>query len=171
MALVACLLLAVSASSATTGNTAATPQQQETSLQANASKALGPANMRMAFLTDCTPYSAWQSVAMAFAFKQHHQPAGAEITRIMCCTEEEKRALTPTLQDVLPTHIAKSFTWSEDLKDWYQVCSIFRPGQQAALLPSLFKQGKSHALLTCFAPCAGLQQARCSVRLARSSHA
>lgn len=141
-AMVACLLLAVSASSATTGDTAATPQQQETSLQANASKALGPANMRMAFLTDCTPYSAWQSVAMAFAFKQHHQPAGAEITRIMCCTEEEKRALTPTLQDVLPTHIAKSFTWNEDLKDWYQVHSISRPSQQAALLPSLFEQGK-----------------------------
>lgn len=122
MALVACLVLAVSTSRGTAQNTTtAAKQQQDTSLQANASKMLGPANMRMAFLTDCTPYSAWQSVAMAFAFKQHHQPAGAEITRIMCCTPEEKQALMPTLRDVLPTHVAKSFTWNEELKDYYQV--------------------------------------------------
>lgn len=45
-------------------------------------------HVHILFLTDCTMYSDWQSVAMVFSFSRSHQ-AGA-VTRVMCCTDEEK---------------------------------------------------------------------------------
>lgn len=81
-------------------------------------------SLRIAFLTDCTPYSAWQSVGMAFAFKQTQQPGA--ITRVMCCTDEERAQIDSVLLNVLPTHVAKSYTWNERLKDYYQAYN--KPG-------------------------------------------
>ena len=49
-------------------------------------KSLTP--VRVAFLTDCTMYSNWMSLGMIYSFKMSGQPG--KVTRVMCCTEEEK---------------------------------------------------------------------------------
>ena len=41
------------------------------------------------YVTDCTSYSDWQSVAFAFSFRNSGQKGHA--TRVMCCTDEEKQ--------------------------------------------------------------------------------
>lgn len=41
------------------------------------------------YVTDCTKYSDWQSVGFSFSFRNSGQKGHA--TRVMCCTEEEKK--------------------------------------------------------------------------------
>ena len=51
-----------------------------------ASSSLKP--VHVAFLTDCTMYSNWMSLTNTFSFKMSGQPG--KVTRVMCCTPEEK---------------------------------------------------------------------------------
>lgn len=81
-------------------------------------------DVHIAFLTDCTKYSDWQTVAMAFSYKQTRQPGRA--TRIMCCTEEERKRYNHQLLNLMHTHVAKSFTYDEKTNDHY--AAFNKPG-------------------------------------------
>lgn len=81
-------------------------------------------DVHIAFLTDCTMYSDWQTVGMAFSYKQTRQPGA--VTRIMCCTDEEKARYNKELLNLMPTHIAKSFEYDEKTKDHY--AAFNKPG-------------------------------------------
>lgn len=64
--------------------------------------------VHVAFLTDCTMYSNWQSIGMIWSFKMSGQPG--TVSRVMCCSEEEKKTYDPTLLKEVETWVAPSFT-------------------------------------------------------------
>lgn len=64
--------------------------------------------VHVAFLTDCSKYSNWQSLAMIFSWKMSGQPG--KLTRVMCCSEEDVKKYPPSLLDEVETHIAPSYT-------------------------------------------------------------
>lgn len=77
----------------------------------------GNDDVHIAFLTDCTLYSDWQTVGMAFSYRESKQ-VGA-ITRVMCCTDDERKRYHTQLLEIMPTHIAPSFAYNERTKDHY----------------------------------------------------
>lgn len=64
--------------------------------------------VRILFLTDCSTYSDWQSIALAYSYmySNHKGP----ITRVMCCSEEDRKAYSKEMLDFVETHIAPSYT-------------------------------------------------------------
>jgi peptidyl serine alpha-galactosyltransferase len=64
--------------------------------------------VRVLFLTDCTIYSDWQTIGMVFSYmySRHDGP----ITRVMCCTEEERKKYNSEMLNMVETHIAPSYT-------------------------------------------------------------
>lgn len=65
-------------------------------------------NVRVLFLTDCTLYSNWQSLGMSWSFRTSGQPG--KVTKVMCCTPEEKAKYNQDLLKETDTHIAPSYT-------------------------------------------------------------
>ncbi|GAB4816143.1 hypothetical protein N2152v2_003189 [Parachlorella kessleri] len=60
------------------------------------------------FATECTKYFTWQTLGMMYSHKKSGQPG--KITRLMSCTKEELDALSEKDKNIVPTHIAPSFT-------------------------------------------------------------
>lgn len=78
------------------------------------------ANVHTVFLTDCTPYSDWQTAVMVFGWRESGQPGA--LTRVMCCTPEEEaayRELRGALLRIVDTHIAPSFARNPRTGDAY----------------------------------------------------
>ncbi|GFR43751.1 hypothetical protein Agub_g4863 [Astrephomene gubernaculifera] len=75
--------------------------------------------VHIAYLTDCTMYSDWQTVAMVFSYKRSRQPLDSTLTRIMCCTEEERKRYNEQLLSIVETHVAHSFARNERTNDYY----------------------------------------------------
>ncbi len=71
---------------------------------AGATRHLTP--VHVVFLTDCTPYSNWQSVGDTFSFKMSGQPG--TVSRVMCCTPKEKASYDKALQSEVETWVAPS---------------------------------------------------------------
>lgn len=67
--------------------------------------------------TECTPYFSWQTLGMFFSHKRSGQPG--PITRIMCCTPEEYEKLPDSDRNLVPTHVAPSYTHHPRLGDVY----------------------------------------------------
>ncbi|GBF90906.1 hypothetical protein Rsub_03761 [Raphidocelis subcapitata] len=67
-----------------------------------------PGAVHTVFLTDCSPYSDWQALAMAFGWRDSGQ--SGRLTRVMCCTEEERAAYPGDKLSLVPTHVAPSFS-------------------------------------------------------------
>jgi hypothetical protein len=63
-----------------------------------------PDDVRVLFLTDCRPYSHWQAIGMTYSFKKSGQPG--KVTRVACCTPEEKEHYSKEMLDYVETHIA-----------------------------------------------------------------
>lgn len=61
---------------------------------------------------------------MAFSFKNSGQKG--HITRVMCCTDEEKAKYNPDNLKVMPTHIAPSFAHNKKTDDYY--AAFNKPG-------------------------------------------
>lgn len=80
-------------------------------------KADGRPNVHVAFLTDCTPYSDWQTITMAWSFKQSGQPG--PVTRVMCCTEDEYKKYNKDVLNYVQTHVAPSYTVHPETGDAY----------------------------------------------------
>jgi peptidyl serine alpha-galactosyltransferase len=76
----------------------------------------GPA-VRVLFLTDCSPYSDWQSIAMVYSYMYsgHNGP----ITRVMCCSEEDRKTYSPEMLGLVETHIAASYVFIPRTGDAY----------------------------------------------------
>jgi hypothetical protein len=66
------------------------------------------ANVHTVFLTDCTAYSDWQTLVMVFGWRESGQPG--PLTRVMCCTPEERAAYNKDMLALVPTHVAPSFS-------------------------------------------------------------
>jgi hypothetical protein len=67
---------------------------------------------------DCTWYSDWQALGDVYSFKKSGQPG--KVTRVMCCTPEEKEkylAERKEMLELMDTHIAPSFTVHPRTKD------------------------------------------------------
>ncbi|EFJ40854.1 hypothetical protein VOLCADRAFT_121680 [Volvox carteri f. nagariensis] len=75
--------------------------------------------VHIAYLTDCTMYSDWQTVGMVFSYKRSRQPLDSQLTRIMCCTDEERKRYNEQLLSIVQTHVAPSFAHNEKTDDWY----------------------------------------------------
>ncbi|MEW5312642.1 MAG: hypothetical protein WDW38_004261 [Sanguina aurantia] len=73
--------------------------------------------VRVAFLTDCTMYSNWQSLGVQFSFKMSGQPGS--VMRVACCTDAEKLSYEPALLASVPTHIAPSMAINPHNNDHY----------------------------------------------------
>ncbi len=76
------------------------------------------------YLTDCTLYSNWMSVGMAFSFKNSGQKG--KITRVMCCTDEEKASYPKDMLTIMDTHVAPSFAFDKKTNDHY--AAFNKPG-------------------------------------------
>ncbi|KAG2499027.1 hypothetical protein HYH03_003212 [Edaphochlamys debaryana] len=74
---------------------------------------------RIVFLTDCTPYSDWQSVVMVFSYNRTRQPADGSLSKVMCCSEKDFKRYPKAILDLVPTHVAPSFTYNNKTNDWY----------------------------------------------------
>jgi hypothetical protein len=82
--------------------------------------AAASSDVRVLFLTDCTFYSDWQALGDVYSFKKSGQPG--KVTRVMCCTPEEKAKYLKErkeMLDLMDTHIAPSFTVHPRTKDIY----------------------------------------------------
>ena len=64
--------------------------------------------VRVAFLTDCTMYSDWQSLGMMFSFKMSGQVG--KVTKVMCCGEEKRLKYNKELLSAVETHMAPMMT-------------------------------------------------------------
>lgn len=73
--------------------------------------------VHVVFLTDCTMYSNWQSLGMIWSFRMSGQPGS--VSRVMCCTPEEKAKYDAALQHEVDTWVAPSFTIHPVTKDHY----------------------------------------------------
>lgn len=73
--------------------------------------------VHVAFLTDCQPYSNWQSVGMMWSFKMSGQPGS--VTRVMCCSEEKRKTYNPHLLKAVDTWIAPEMTFNPHNQDSY----------------------------------------------------
>ncbi|KAL4443932.1 hypothetical protein ABPG75_011669 [Micractinium tetrahymenae] len=80
-------------------------------------RALGDASIHTVITTECSPYFSWQTLGMFYSHKRAGQPG--PITRIMCCTPEEYERLPEADRDLVPTHVAPSFTHHPRLGDVY----------------------------------------------------
>lgn len=65
-------------------------------------------NVHTIYLTDCSPYQAWQNIVSVFGWQQSKQPG--PITRIMACTPEEEKKYNSQLMDIATTYISPSMT-------------------------------------------------------------
>lgn len=74
-------------------------------------------SVHVAFLTDCTMYSDWMTVGMAYSYNRSGQPG--KITRVMCCSEDEKKKYPKEMLEIMNTHIAPSFTIHPRTGDHY----------------------------------------------------
>ncbi|GFH16828.1 predicted protein, partial [Haematococcus lacustris] len=61
--------------------------------------------------------SDWQTVGMAFSAKITAQPGA--ITRVMCCTDEQRKRYNQQLLDLMATHVAPSFAINPRTGDNY----------------------------------------------------
>jgi hypothetical protein len=76
-----------------------------------------PSPVHTVFLTDCTAYSDWQTLAMVYGWRESGQPG--PLTRVMCCTPEERAAYRPDMLGLVPTHVAPSFATNPATGDEY----------------------------------------------------
>jgi len=74
-------------------------------------------NIHTVFLTDCTAYADWQSIAMAFSWRQAEQPG--PLTRVMSCTDQEAKQHPKQLLADITTHIAPSLSKHPRTGDHY----------------------------------------------------
>lgn len=86
--------------------------------------------VHVALLTDCSLYSDWQTVAAVWSFKHSGQPGN--ITRVMCCSPEEKRSYSRAMLREVYTHEAPSFKVNPVTKDYYHAYN--KPGMRATRL-------------------------------------
>ncbi|KAG2453606.1 hypothetical protein HYH02_001824 [Chlamydomonas schloesseri] len=56
---------------------------------------------------------------MVFSYKRSRQPHESQITRIMCCTDEERKRYNEQLLSIVQTHVAPSFAKNEKTGDFY----------------------------------------------------
>ncbi|KXZ52846.1 hypothetical protein GPECTOR_8g229 [Gonium pectorale] len=56
---------------------------------------------------------------MVFSYKRSRQPEESSLTRIMCCTDEERKRYNEQLLSIVQTHVAPSFARNEKTGDWY----------------------------------------------------
>lgn len=82
--------------------------------------------VHIAFLTDCSKYSDWQSVGMVFSYKRSRQVGS--ITRVACCTDEERAEYNRELQSIVETHMAPSFAKIKQLKTGDYYAAYNKPG-------------------------------------------
>jgi hypothetical protein len=73
--------------------------------------------VHVAFLTDCTYYSDWQSVGMIFSFRMSGQPGS--VGRVMCCSDVERKNYDATLLKEVDTWVAPSFAVHPRTGDHY----------------------------------------------------
>lgn len=66
------------------------------------------ATVHTVITTECSPYFSWQTLGMFYSHRKSGQPG--PITRIMCCTPEEYDRLPAADRDLVPTHVAPSYT-------------------------------------------------------------
>ena len=90
---------------------------QLSSSSTSGSSAAAAAAVHTVFLTDCTPYSDWQTLALVFAWRASGQRG--RLTRVMCCAPEERRAYGGEALDLVTTHVAPSFTVHPKTGDHY----------------------------------------------------
>ena len=64
------------------------------------------------------------SVGMAFSFKNSGQKG--KITRVMCCTDEEKASYPQDMLTIMDTHVAPSFAFDKKTNDHY--AAFNKPG-------------------------------------------
>lgn len=76
-----------------------------------------PTPVRVLFLTDCTMYSNWQALGMQFSFKMSGQPG--LVTRVSCCTDEERKTYDEGLKKSVETWIAPSMAINPHNQDHY----------------------------------------------------
>lgn len=73
--------------------------------------------VHVVFLTDCTMYSNWQSLGMIWSWRMSGQPG--TVSRVMCCTPEEKANYDSSLQSEVETWTAPSYTIHPKTGDHY----------------------------------------------------
>ncbi len=61
---------------------------------------------------------------MEFSFRNSGQKG--HMTRVMCCTDEQKAAYNHEMLNMMPTHISPSFAYNEKTKDHY--AAFNKPG-------------------------------------------
>lgn len=69
-------------------------------------------------------FADWQTVGMAYSYQQSKQPGA--ITRVMCCTENERKRYDHELLNLMPTHVAPSFAHNPKTNDDY--AAFNKPG-------------------------------------------
>ncbi|KIZ01491.1 hypothetical protein MNEG_6466 [Monoraphidium neglectum] len=74
-------------------------------------------NVHTVFLTDCTAYADWQTLTLAYSWRQSGQPG--PLTRIMSCTDEEAKAHKPDTLESVTTHTAPSYATAVRTGDHY----------------------------------------------------
>jgi hypothetical protein len=84
----------------------------------------GPMPIHTVFLTDCTAYSDWQTLVMVFGWRASGQPG--PLTRVMCCTPEERAAYRNDMLGLVPTHVAPSF--ASDPRSGDEYAAYNKPG-------------------------------------------
>lgn len=103
--------------------------------------------------TECSPYFSWQTLGMFYSHRKSGQPG--PITRIMCCTPEEYERLPAADRDLVPTHVAPSYTHHPRNGDTYSVRSAAHGCLRVAAVSSA--AGKP----TCLGCCGGVAGCPC----------
>mmetsp|Transcript_7473 Transcript_7473/g.18044 ORF Transcript_7473/g.18044 Transcript_7473/m.18044 type:complete len:904 (+) Transcript_7473:124-2835(+) len=103
---------------------ASAQQQQQQQQQAPGSIAQHDGEQRpsitpvhVVFLADCTRYSDWQSVGMAWSYKTSGQPGS--LSKVMCCSEQDRAAYPPDLLQDVETWVAPNYANNPHNHDRY----------------------------------------------------
>jgi hypothetical protein len=117
--LVATLLLATTTTAAAERATSTRPPTlaRRTGPPLSFPDGLGHDNVHTVFLTDCTPYSDWQTVTLIFSWRESNQPG--PLSRVMCCTPREAASYSGAMLSLVPTHVAPSLTKNPHNNDTY----------------------------------------------------
>lgn len=84
---------------------------------AHAPRPAAAANIHTVFLTDCSLYSDWQTLAMVYGWRESGQ--AGPLTRVACCSDAERAAYDPALLPLVTTHFAPSYTTHPVTGDHY----------------------------------------------------
>ncbi|KAL4546022.1 hypothetical protein Ndes2526B_g05135 [Nannochloris sp. 'desiccata'] len=75
------------------------------------------ATVHTVITTECGAYFGWQSLGLVYSHRKAGQPG--PLTRIMSCTPEEYALLSEESINVIPTHVAPSYTTHPRTGDVY----------------------------------------------------